>query len=224
MEERSHRLSKASALCLYLPAFYGIWILWEFRVKDLVSATIPNEILAQLIKSGLVKNLVWTLPAILLIRRFRNEVAIPLKEMFSPKVPWRKYLPIFLAFTLYVLAGSFLQNGALAVSREFDMEKVVILLFVGLTEETVFRGWLLNATVRENNKWPAILLNALLFLAIHFPKWLHAGEFLSNLTNLGFVSVLAMGVIFSLTFLQSRRLLVPIALHMYWDLLVFLFL
>lgn len=224
MEKRSHRLSKTSALCLYLPAFYGIWILWEFRVRDFISTAIPNEILAQFVKSGLIKNLVWTLPAILLIRYFQDEFAIPLKEMFSPQVHWAKYLPIFLAFTLYVLAGSFLQNGALALSRTFDLEKVVILLFVGLTEETVFRGWLLNATVREDNKWPAILLNALLFLAIHFPKWLHAGEFLSNFTNLGFVSVLAMGIIFSLTFLQSRRLWVPIVLHMYWDLLVFLFL
>lgn len=224
MEERSHRLSKTSALCLYLPAFYCIWILWEFWVRGSIGSAMENQVLAQFVKSGLIKNLVWTLPAILLIRYFQGEVAIPLKEMFSPRVPWRKYLSIFLAFTLYVLAGSFLQNGALTVSREFDMEKVVILLFVGLTEETVFRGWLLNATVREDSKWPAILLNTLLFLAIHFPKWLHAGEFLSNFTNLGFVSVLAMGVIFSLTFLQSRRLWVPIALHMYWDLLVFLFL
>lgn len=216
--------SKNAALAVYLPLFYGIWTLWEFWVRGLVDAAIPNEMLAQLVKSGLMKNLVWTLPALLLIHHFRDQVAIPLREMFSAKVHWGKYLPIFLAFTLYILTGAFLQKGTLTISDSFGIAQVIIILFVGLTEESVFRGWLLNAMVQRDNKWPSILCNAFLMLAIHFPVWLHTGGFFSNFANLGFVGIMTLSVIFSHTFLQSRSLLVPIALHMYWDLLVLLFL
>lgn len=222
MKER--RPSKFIVLALWLPAFYGLWTLWEFWGKDLVTAAIPSEVLAQLVKSGLVKNLVWTLPALLLIIYFRDELAVPPEELFSPSVPWGRYLPLFAAFTLYALTGSLLQKGSLTLNPSFGPDKLIIALFVGLTEETVFRGWLLNATLRNGGRWPALLWNALLFLAVHFPSWLHTGTFFSNFANLGAFGILVLSVIFSHTFLQSRRLLVPIVLHMYWDLLVFLFL
>ena len=212
------------ALALYIPAFFGVWTLWEFWGKDPVNAAFSNEVLAQLVKSGLVKNLVWTLPALLLLRRFRERMAIPPEKMFTAKVRWGRLLPLFLALTLWVLAGAFLQKGRLAVSDGFGAEELVIVLFVGLTEETVFRGWLLNAAVPLLGQWPAILCNAGLFLAIHFPVWLHTGVFLANFANFGFAGILILSVIFSLAFLRGGSILVPLALHMYWDLLAFLLL
>ena len=73
--------------------------------------------------------------------------------MFSSKVNWLKYLPVFIIFTIYLLGGAILQNGKLTISNNFGFENVISLLFVGLTEELVFRGWLLNLTVKENKKW-----------------------------------------------------------------------
>lgn len=217
-------LSLALALALYIPVFFALWTLWEFWGKDLVNATLPNEVLAQLVKSGVVKNLVWTLPALLLLLRFRDRMAIPPEKMFTAKVRWGRLLPLFLVLTLWVLAGALLQKGRLAVSDSFGADELIIVLFVGLTEETVFRGWLLNAAVPLLGQWPAILCNAGLFLAIHFPVWLHTGAFFTNFANLGFAGILALSVIFSLAFLRSGSIFVPIALHMYWDLLALLFL
>ena len=96
-------------------------------------------------------------------------------------------------------------------------------MFVGLTEETVFRGWLLNATIQEDKKWRSIIINAIMLLVIHFPVWIHTGVFISNITSFSFLSVLILSIIFSLTFIKSRNILIPIALHMYWDLLIFMF-
>lgn len=214
---------KMPVLIIYVIVFYSIWTVWEFWIKTFISNTFENECISQLIKSGIIKNLVWTFPAILLVWHFKSDVYITLKEMFSTKVNWLKYLPIFIFFTIYILAGAILKNGGVEIVRDFGMDKIIIVLFVGLTEEMVFRGWLLNATIREHRKWFYIIINAVMFLAIHFPIWIYSGNFISYFTSLQFIEVMALSVIFSITFIKSRSILVPITLHMYFDLLVFMF-
>lgn len=220
MKEKSKVLP---VLIVYLIVLYGIWTAWEFRIKPFISNFIDNEFVSQLIKSGIIKNSVWTFPAILLIRHFKSDVYITLKEMFSAKVNWLKYLSIFIVFTVCVLAGSVLRNGRLQISGDFGADKIIIVLFVGLTEETVFRGWMLNAVFREDKKWLYIIINAVMFLAIHFPTWIYNGNFISNFASFGFLEILVLSVIFSCTFIKSRSIFVPITLHMYWDLLIFMF-
>ncbi|MCM1497593.1 MAG: CPBP family intramembrane metalloprotease [Clostridium sp.] len=218
-----NRKWKLPALITYVIVFYSIWTMWEFWAKPFVSYAIENECISQWIKSGIIKNLVWTLPAILLVQRFEADVFLPLNEMFSTKVHWLKYLPVYLIFTVYVLTGSVLQNGKPEIASDFGINEMIIVLFVGLTEEMVFRGWLLNATIREEKKWFSIVINAVMFLAIHFPVWIYTGVFASSFTSLQFLEIIALSVVFSCTFIKSRNILVPITLHMYWDLLVFMF-
>lgn len=217
------RKKKKIVLTIYTIIFYAIWATFELVVKDILNNSIKNEVLCQLLKSGIIKNLVWTFPAILLIQNFKSDVYITLREMFSTKVNWLKYLPIFAVFTVYVLAGSILNNGTMKIVSDFGIDEIIIVLFVGLTEEMVYRGWLLNATIREEKKWLYIIINAIMFLAIHFPVWIHTGVFFSAFTSLQFLEVIALSVIFSYTFIKSRNILVPITLHMYYDLLVFMF-
>lgn len=208
---------------LYIVIFYAVWTAFELFAKDRLSIIIPNEVLCQLVRSGIIKNLVWTLPALLLIGQFESDCYISLKEMFTAKVHCRTYLPVLIVFTVYVLAGSILNHGKLEMTENFGAEEMIIVLFVGLTEETVFRGWLLNSTLREEKKWPCIMINAVLFLAIHFPKWIHTGTFISGFTSLQFLEIIVLSLVFSCTFIKSKNLLVPITLHMYYDLLVYLF-
>lgn len=212
---------KPAALVIYTLVFYCIWSLFEFFIKDAVSAAIGNTLIAQFIKTGIIKNLVWTLPAVSLIRFFQNDSYLSLKEMFTNKVNVSKYVPLFLAFTAYILLASLLTRGN--ISASIGGNELIILLFVGITEETVFRGWLLNATVTENRKWLSILVNAVMFLLIHFPFWIASGEFANVSVISNSICVLALSVIFSLSFIKSRSLWIPVALHTYWDLLVFLF-
>ena len=212
--------NKVKVLVAYLIAFFSLWALVELVLFEKITSVVGNGVLSEFIREGVIKNLVWTVPAGVLIYRFKDEVFITLKEMFSSKVNWLKYLPVFIIFTIYLLGGAILQNGKLTISNNFGFENVISLLFVGLTEELVFRGWLLNLTVKENKKWISICINALLFLVIHFPIWIQEGVFISNFTSFGFLSILILSVIFSCTFIKSRNILVPIALHTYWNLLI----
>lgn len=221
--ETTERRAEIFPVLIYVIVFYSLWTAWEFWGKPFISDVVYNECIAQLIKSGVVKNLVWTFPAILLVQHFKSDVYITLKEMFSAKVNWMKYLPLFIVFTVYILTGSILQNGKPEISDSFGMDEIIIVVFVGLTEEMVFRGWLLNATIREDKKRLCIIINAVMFLAIHFPVWIYSGNFISSFTGLGFLEVMALSAVFSCTFIKSRSILVPVVLHMYWDLLVFMF-
>lgn len=211
-----------TVLIVYTVIFYGVWTAWEFWAKPFISVSVENEYISQLIKSGVVKNLVWTLPALLLADHFKNEMYVGVKEMFTTKVNILRYLPIYLAFTVYLFCGAFLQKGRLAVSETFGLGKLITVLFVGITEESVFRGWLLNSMVGEKKKWVPVLVTSAMFLMIHFPVWIHDGFFIENFRSFGFLSPLAVGIICGWTFIKSKNILIPITLHMYWDLMIFL--
>lgn len=216
-------VSKVSALIIYVIVFYGIWTGWELWAKPLIDNSVQNKIFLQVLKSGIIKNLVWTLPAVLLIKHYECDVHIELKKMFTEKVNFLKYLPVFLIFTVYLLGGAFLQKGKISVSETFGADKLITVLFVGITEETVFRGWLLNAAFDEKKKWLCVIVNSLMFLLIHFPVWIHDGVFIENFRNFGFLGIIILGIIFGWTFIKSKSIWVPISLHMYWDLMMFLF-
>lgn len=214
---------KQRVLAVYVIAFYIVWTIWEFWAKSFVNNAFENEYLSQFIKSGVIKNLVWTVPAILLINRFQSDMYVGLKDMFAVKARLFRYFPVLLLFTVYLLVGAVLQKGTLLVSRAFKLSDLIIVLFVGITEETVFRGWLLNSTVSERRKWLPVIANSLMFLLIHFPVWIHDGVFFANFQNFSFLSPLLLGIIFGWTFIKSKNIWIPIILHMYWDLLVFVF-
>lgn len=222
-EKTESTASKYFMLLVYAILFYGIWILWEFYFSPLISRSIQNEYICQLVKSGVIKNLVWTLPAVLLINHFKTDVYVNLKDMFANKVKPLKFLPVFIIFTAYLLIGAVFEKGGLHISSEFGLCEISVVLFVGITEEMVFRGWLLNMTVNENKKIMPVIVNSFMFLLIHFPIWIYEGIFVQNFQNFGFLCIIILSCIFSWTFIKSKNILVPILLHMYWDLLMFMF-
>ncbi len=223
MKRTDNSTLKLLVLIAYIVVFYSIWTIWEFLGKPAFSSVIGNEYISQFIKSGVIKNLVWTLPSVLLVYYFKDDAYVGLKDMFTRKVNSLKYLPIFLVFTIYLLVGAVLQKGNLSISETFSADSIIIVLFVGITEEMVFRGWLLNFIVSDSKKWGAVIINSLMFLFIHFPKWIYEGHFIEYFQNLGFLSPIILGIIFCWTFIKSKSIWIPILLHMYWDLLMFLF-
>lgn len=207
-------------LAIYFIVFYIAWASSEFILS------IENPILYTIVREVVLKNIIWTLPAFLLLRKYQNNVEVPLKEMFTNRVNWIKYLSIYLLFTAFVLIGTYKITGSIAISSNFSIDDIIIVIFVGLTEELVFRGWLLNATIKdkkEDDIYIPILINSILFLSIHFPKWINTGVFINNILSMGFLQIILLSCIFSYIFIKSKNILIPITLHMYWDLLVFMF-
>lgn len=215
--------SKHSVILVYILVFYGIWSFWEFWGNGVISRAVADKLLAQFIKSGIVKGLIWTLPAVCLVRYYQDDVYVQLKQMFTNRVNILKYIPVFIGFSVYLVLGAFVVKGGLAISESFNLSDLVVVLFVGITEEMVFRGWLLNGTVNKDSIWLPVVINALLFLLIHFPIWIKSGQIIDIIVSLNFLAVPILSVIFSWTFLKSKSIWIPIVLHMYWDLFILLF-
>lgn len=223
MNRTFEKKSTLPVIIIYSFVLYGIWSLWEFWGNGAVNSAVGNEYFCQFIKEGIIKVLVWTVPAVCLARYFKDELYIGLKDIFTNRVNVLKYIPVFFGFTVYLIAGAFLTKGKLEISSSFHYSYLIDVLFVGITEEVVFRGWLLNVTVNENRKWSPIIINAVMFLLIHFPIWIMSGEFIDAFVNLNFLCVPILSIIFSWSFIRSKSIWIPIALHMYWDLLMYLF-
>ena len=210
-------------IIIYSLVFYGVWALWELFGRSAVGSFFDNEFLSQFIQEGIIKSLIWIVPAVCLVQYFKDDVYIGLKDMFTNRVNLLKYIPVYLGFTVYLIIGAFIRKGGLVVSNSFSYSDLIGELFVGITEEMVFRGWLLNITISEKRKWLPIIINAVMFLLIHFPIWIANGVFIDSFTSLNFLCVPILSVIFSWTFIKSKSIWIPVTLHMYWDLFIALF-
>jgi hypothetical protein len=214
-------------LVIYFILFYTAWAGFGWLIANhFFDWTGNNEIVIQIIRAGIVKNLVWTLPAFILIKHFEKDCYIGLKEMFTTKVKILDVLPVLALCIIYTLAGVF-RTGDWSIVESFGWSKIIIVLTVGITEEMVFRGWLLNVAVKNADKewkqWVAIFINAVLFLTIHFPIWLYDGVFVRNFQSFAFTSIIILSCMFSWLFIKTKNILAPIVLHMLYDLLVFMF-
>ena len=216
--------SKTRVLILYLILFFAAWTASELLlVPRLAGLSRPVLILVR--EVGL-KGLIWLLPALLLIRRYDSFLALPRRELFRPPKSWSLCIEILVILAVCLVLGSLLRSHSLSISPDFIPADLIWIALVGLMEETVFRGWLLNLLLEpgdlegEKLPWKPIAFSSVLFLLIHFPLWYRTGALVANLAGGAFVSILFLSVLFSWTFLRTRSLLVPIVIHSFWDLLV----
>lgn len=209
---------KIPALVIHAVLFYAAWAVWELLIYPPVKAAMNGSLLFGLFDSA-VKTLVWLVPVLLLIRQFEPELPVGLKQMFTQKVPLKWVLIWSLIFFLFG-GGTFLRGllgGTLHVNPEFSLTSHQWLLFVGITEEAVFRGWMLNATAKGEKDWKMILLNGIMFLCIHFPCWIRKGMFVPAFTGFGFLSIILFSVLTAYCFLKHKNLLLPVWLHTLYD-------
>ena len=209
---------KIPALIIHAVIFYTIWACWSLLIRPAIKEAMNGSLLFELFGSC-VKVFVWVVPALLLVKHFEPEMHVGLKQMFTNKVPLKTVLLWSLLFI--VLSSSNLVTGiwhrTLHINPEFSLTNQQFLIFVGITEETVFRGWMLNATAKDEKDWKMIALNAVMFLCIHFAGWIQKGMFVGAFTGFGFLTILLFSALVSVCFLKHKNLLLPVFLHMLYD-------
>lgn len=211
-------------LALYFVLFYAVWAAAELVLVPHLEGLSP--VAFALVRDVGLKCLVWLLPALLLLRRYERCLALPRRDLFRAPGSWRLCLEILALFALCLAVSNVARNRGLALAPGFGWGDVLMVLFVGLTEEGVFRGWLLNALWTPADlegpdfPWKPVAVTSVLFLLIHFPIWLRTGAFVPNFTGGAFLSILVLSGVFSWSFWKSKTLVVPILLHSAWDLLV----
>ncbi|WP_438824400.1 lysostaphin resistance A-like protein [Bacillus sp. JJ1533] len=97
------------------------------------------------------------------------------------------------------------------------------MLLVGITEEIVFRGFLLRKLMDSFRFWIANTITSFLFVSIHFPIWFYKGLFEFPYILSSIISVFVMGIIFGFVYKKSNSLWSVIIIHSLYNLLASLF-
>lgn len=81
-------------------------------------------------------------------------------------------------------------------------------LFTGISEEMLFRGYILGNLLAEYNEFKAVIISAALFTVIHIS---------SVLKIIDYLDIFLMGIILAELFIISKSLYLPIAVHFLSD-------
>ena len=213
--------AKIKTLCIYYVILYAVWAFCELVIRGAVLGFVPEDgALFPILFDWILKNLVWTVPAWVLMGKLDENLYIKRKEMFTNKVDPLKAVG-FLAMMLFLAsANSIIRNHGIVIAEDFKPAELLTYVFVGVSEEFVFRGLLLNATYQEDKPYLTIGINAGLFLLIHFPIWIYNGIFVSIFTSFSFTSILILSVLFSWSFLECKNIWIPVVIHMLYDMLI----
>ena len=214
------RKLKALYIVVYLIIFFTVWSIRELVIRPVWLNQFDG--LTWHILESSMKLVVWTVPAIFLIIYFEDDMWINFKEMFTNKPRWFKSAPLLL-LVFYPLANALFVHGEIAVRPGFEpLSLIQGVMFAGITEDIVFRGFLLNTMLKRMKAWQAVAVDAVLFALIHCPIWIYWGFGFTDIL-LSIVAVLPTSVLFAFSFIKTKNLLVPITLHMIWNILMTLF-
>jgi membrane protease YdiL (CAAX protease family) len=99
------------------------------------------------------------------------------------------------------------------ISIQFKQVELIlsigIFLCITLSEELLFRGYILNNLLISFNKYIAVFISSLLFCLIHAAN--------PNFNFLGSINLFVAGIFFGLAYVQTRSLWFPLALHFSWN-------
>lgn len=197
--------------------FFIIWAIYDFFIYPTTLKLFP-VVTCVLIKN-LFKILIWVIiPFYLLKKKYDLSVHVSSKSMFSVKFHWKELFLTLICFFMYNVILAWLTSGTLKIGNNFTFPIFLnSVLFVGITEEMMFRGWFLNTFLEKMSQWKAILLSSILFLIVHFPSWIMKGFFFTTSFPISAISVILLSVIFSISFIKNNTLIAPIVLHMFWN-------
>lgn len=101
----------------------------------------------------------------------------------------------------------------------FDTKELIIsiLLFtiVAVVEETLFRGYVLKNLMISFNKYVALVVSSILFSLMHI--------FNPNVDLFSLFNLFLVGMLFGISYIYTKNLWFPIALHLSWNLFQTLF-
>jgi hypothetical protein len=86
---------------------------------------------------------------------------------------------------------------------------ICLFVSVALTEELFVRGYILNNLMKSMHRMAALLISSVFFSLMHI--------FNSNFSWIGFWNILLAGILLGLTYIYTKNLWFPVALHFSWN-------
>jgi len=86
---------------------------------------------------------------------------------------------------------------------------LLIYIIVALVEETLLRGYVLKNLMYSFNKYVALFVSSLLFAVMHIAN--------PNIDELSFIGLFLAGILLGISYIFTKNLWFPIALHFSWN-------
>jgi CAAX protease family protein len=83
------------------------------------------------------------------------------------------------------------------------------LMLIAISEEIVFRGYILNNLMQSFNKWIALIMSSLLFTLFHLSN--------PGISTIPLATLFLVGVLFGINYIYTRSLWFSILLHFSWN-------
>jgi len=120
-------------------------------------------------------------------------------------------------FGLFIMAFAFVFLSVIGeivflnYSLDFNQILLSIALFIGVSffEEIIFRGYMLKNLLESFNPFVALLISSLFFSLIHASN--------PNVTSLGLCNIFLAGIFLGVSYVFTKNLWFPIALHFSWN-------
>jgi uncharacterized protein len=198
--------------------FYLAWLLRATVFYTTVDLAIPDAT-ARLVCSNLIKFLLWVVPAGLYL--FYLERQNPLKSMqVTTPVDQRGLIVAVgvsaLCFIVIFGGEKFISGRTLAPLLQAPVSVWLLTLaqvfFSPISEELLFRGFVLPQLNAHTGFWQANVLQAFLFTAMHWPNWLWVNGFQPWLVTTS-LSVFGLGLLFGWLLRRTHSIWPPVAAH-----------
>jgi membrane protease YdiL (CAAX protease family) len=88
-------------------------------------------------------------------------------------------------------------------------QSVLLFILVAINEEIFVRGYILSNLMDSMNKYLALLLSALLFMALHLLN--------PNVSTIGMTNVFLAGILLGVSYIFTKNLGFPLAFHFSWN-------
>ncbi|QZE13839.1 CPBP family intramembrane metalloprotease [Halosquirtibacter laminarini] len=92
---------------------------------------------------------------------------------------------------------------------------IIYFFVVALSEEILFRGYILRVLMDRFSKFHALIISALVFMLLHI--------FNPNLSSIAWINIFLLGISFGITYIYTNNLWLPISFHFSWNLFQTLF-
>lgn len=201
---------------LYLVLFYIFWTLAR------LFWVLPGpETLSEGLLEAFVKGSIWILPVFMYLKILDRVHPIAyLKLNKKPKaVLWTVNAILITAVFLYII-NHLLFGAEFQIVKGFPLWLNAVVL-VGIIEEIVFRGFILQKFMKFMKFYKANVLTSLLFILIHVPIWIATAVPFSSMILIS-LEIFILSLILGYLFKRSGSLWGVIVLHSAHNLLVFL--
>lgn len=208
----------AKTFTIFFALFYLVWVIRATVFYSAVDQSIPGET-ARLVFSNIVKFLLWVVPAAFYIARGERQNPLIAMKVITP-IDLRG-LALGAVVSLFFFVATFVfekfSSGRsllplLQTPAGVWLVTLAQIAFSPVSEELMFRGFVLPQLSSRMEFWQANLLQALLFTAMHWPNWLWVSGFRPALlaTSIG---VFAIGLLLGWLLKRTNSIWPPVAIH-----------